>query len=93
MIAQSNSKIDINGDIVSLVKNEKKLPKKIVHSNYISEVGIYVAMPLLVLLGIGVYLDNAFHLKPVCTFGGIILGTISTFYNLFRMVTNDRSKT
>ena len=47
------------------------------------QIGFAILIPLLLCLGIGIWLDTHFHTKPQFTLGGIILGFILSFTNLF----------
>jgi ATP synthase protein I len=52
----------------------------------VGQVGYTVAIPLVVLAVAGVFLDNKFNTKPVMTLGGLLLGMISSFYALYRLL-------
>ena len=48
-------------------------------------IGFYLAIPLLVGVFAGIKLDEIFNKKPLFTIVFIVLGAISTFYNLIRL--------
>lgn len=47
--------------------------------------GFYLITPLLLGVFIGFWLDRHFNTKPVFIIAGIVLGTISVFYNLWKL--------
>ena len=49
-------------------------------------VGYSLVTPILLGVIIGLTLDSRFHSKPVFTVFFIFLGTVSSFYNLFRLI-------
>ncbi len=49
-------------------------------------VGWYVALSLLVPIGIGYWVDQKFHKAPVFTFIGLGVGSVIAFFGLFRML-------
>lgn len=68
--------------IVSKIGNEKK-------SNFsleiYQEVGYYIITPLIIGVFIGLYLDRYFKTKNLLTLLFIFLGSIFTFYNLYKI--------
>lgn len=64
-------------------KTEKKLI--LVLAKNLS-VGYYLATPLLVGVLVGVAVDKYFNTKPAFTLVAIALGTISTFFNLIKII-------
>ena len=82
-------KIDKNGNLrktsPNLIKKSKN--KRSFFSEYINiNVGYSLITPILIGVGIGLVLDNKFNSKPVFTVFFIFLGTVSSFYNLFRLI-------
>lgn len=73
---------------IELKKDQSKRKKK-ESSNFLlakyANVGYYVVTPLLVGVFLGLGLDAYFRTKPVFTVTLIILGTVSVFYNLFKL--------
>lgn len=56
--------------------------------------GMYLATPLLLAVFLGYQLDTYFHTKPVWMIVLILFGTISSFYNLWKLskeIKNERS--
>ncbi len=49
-------------------------------------VGIFILVPILVGLGVGYYLDNLFKTKPLFIILLLLLGIVSSFYNLWRLI-------
>ncbi|KKQ37434.1 MAG: hypothetical protein US54_C0035G0016 [Candidatus Roizmanbacteria bacterium GW2011_GWA2_37_7] len=47
--------------------------------------GIYLIVPLILAVVIGIYLDNKFGTRGKFTLYGIGFGTISIFYNLYKL--------
>jgi F0F1-type ATP synthase assembly protein I len=50
------------------------------------DLGIYLIIPLLAGLGIGVVLDNRTGIKPVGIITGLLLGAVGSFFNLIKIV-------
>ncbi len=48
-------------------------------------VGIYLIIPILLGILIGLKLDMVLKTKPLFVISGVVLGTISTFYNLYKL--------
>ena len=49
-------------------------------------VGWYVAVCIVGGLLIGLWLDRTFDIVPVFTLGGILFGTVLSFYGIYKMV-------
>jgi ATP synthase protein I len=77
--AEGNKK---NTEIV-VKKQQKKDVKWVV--KYMN-VGYYLAVPLIVGVFLGGYLDTKFKTKPVLTLALIVLGMIAAFYNLYKII-------
>ena len=67
---------------IEVVKKEKKNTKWTM--KYMN-VGYYLAVPLLVGVFLGNWLDNIFHTKPVFVLVLIFIGMIAAFYNLYKI--------
>lgn len=80
-----------NFDIVKNEKNQKEI--KNVHSNFLLAkylgIGYYVGAPLIIGAFLGVLADIFFKTKPLFIIIFIIIGTIGTFYNLFKSTKNN----
>jgi len=50
-----------------------------------SSLGYYLVTPLLLGVFFGVLVDKALHIAPSGVICGVLLGTIATFYNLYRL--------
>ena len=53
---------------------------------FLFTVGWYVALSLIIPVGIGYWLDNRFDKQPLLTLIGLGIGTVIAFYGLFRML-------
>lgn len=49
-------------------------------------IGFYLITPLLVGILVGAYADERLRSKPVGVTIGIVIGAVSTFYNLFKLI-------
>jgi F0F1-type ATP synthase assembly protein I len=81
--------IDKHGNLKKTNQNLKKKreTKKDFFSEYINiNVGYSLVTPILIGVIIGLTLDNKFRSKPVFTVLFIFLGTVSSFYNLFKLI-------
>mgnify|MGYP006279172221 CR=1 FL=1 len=50
------------------------------------ELGFLIAIPLVLFLVIGVFLDNKFNVFPFLTLAGIFLGILATFFDIYYLV-------
>ena len=50
------------------------------------DLGVYLVVPLLAGLGIGIVLDNKLGAKPICVISGLLLGSLGSFFNLIKIV-------
>jgi len=81
--------IDRRGNLKKTGRNFDKKPKakKDFFSEYINiNVGYSLVTPILIGVIIGLALDNKFNSKPFFTVFFIFLGTVSSFYNLFKLI-------
>lgn len=80
-----------NFDIAKNEENQKEIKK--VHSNFLLAkylgIGYYVSAPLIIGVFLGVLADIFFKTKPLFIIIFIIIGTIGTFYNLFKSTKNN----
>jgi F0F1-type ATP synthase assembly protein I len=62
--------------------------------NFLISVGWYVALSLIIPVGIGYWLDGPkmFNKRPLFTFIGLGVGTIIAFFGLFRMLIRYQSE-
>jgi F0F1-type ATP synthase assembly protein I len=62
--------------------------------NFLITVGWYVALSLIIPVGIGYWLDSPrmFNKRPLFTFIGLGVGTIIAFFGLFRMLIRYQSE-
>lgn len=81
--------IDKRGNLKKTSRNLKKKSKekKDFFSEYINiNIGYSLVIPILIGVIIGLTIDNKFHSKPVFTVLFIFLGTVLSFYNLFKLI-------
>ena len=81
--------IDRHGDLKKTSQDLKKKPetkKNFFTDNVNINVGYSIVTPILIGVIIGLTLDSRFHSKPVFTVFFIFLGTVSSFYNLFKLI-------
>ncbi|MGH2449432.1 MAG: AtpZ/AtpI family protein [Chloroflexota bacterium] len=52
-------------------------------------IGGYVALSLMIGLGIGLLLDYLFHSSPLFLIAGVVLGFIASFYATYRVATGE----
>ena len=81
--------IDKHGNLIKTSQSLKKKSKekKDFFSEYINiNIGYSLIIQILIGVIVGLVLDNKFHSKPVFTVLFIFLGTVSSFYNLFKLI-------
>lgn len=73
---------------IGLSKKSKKAIKNTQDLGYLKylNIGFYLVTPLLFGVLAGAYADGRFHSKPIVVTLGIIIGSVGTFYNLFKLV-------
>lgn len=87
-----------NSDEISAVDSEGNISKRNFKkksspaNNYLRygeymNIGVYIVVPLVAGVFIGVYLDKWLNTKPLFVLVFILLGTIASFYNLFKITT------
>lgn len=87
--------IDKQGNLKKIDKTLKKNEGKKANffSKYIDiNVGYSLVTPILIGVIIGLTLDNKFYRKPFFTVLFIILGMISSIYNLYKFYIDERRK-
>lgn len=52
----------------------------------VMDLGVYLVVPLLAGLGLGLLLDGKLGIKPVGIISGLVLGAIGSFFNLLKIV-------
>jgi len=52
----------------------------------VMDLGMYLLVPLLAGIGVGIVLDVKFGTKPLCVISGLLLGTVGSFFNLLKIV-------
>ncbi len=53
--------------------------------------GVYLMAPILMGLTIGVFLDTLLKVKPLLTVFFLFIGTVSTFYNIYKLVRDGKN--
>ena len=88
------TKIGRNGEMIDVEHDEiqkKKSSSWNIPPEYMN-LGLYLALPLLIGGFLGQFLDRKFGTKAIFTISFIIFGTISVFYNLFKLYSKDGNK-
>ena len=88
-IKHSYFEIEKSGELKEATQAPKKSSgtKKNFFTDYINiNVGYSLIIPILLGVIIGLILDSRFQSKPVFTVFFIFLGTVSSFYNLFKLI-------
>jgi hypothetical protein len=87
------TKVSISGDVEESEYIQKKLSKRKslgLPPEYLN-LGFYFVVPLLLAIFVGRYLDIKFGTRSLFTLSFIIIGTISIFYNLYKLYSKDES--
>ncbi len=86
------TKVSISGEIEEYIPTKKPrrkgslgLPKEYV------DLGLYLSVPLLLAVFGGNYLDKRFDTGSLFTISLLIFGTITVFYNLYKLIKKDAS--
>lgn len=88
------TKIGRSGEIIKVEREHIRKEKKSawnIPTEYFN-LGMYLALPLLIGVFLGQYLDRKFATRAMFTIVLIIFGTISVFYNLYRLYSKDGHK-
>lgn len=81
----SHSRIDEHGNLISQGNHYKKEKRNFGLPEEYMNLGVYLAVPLIFSVIIGPKLDKYFDTKNIFTILFIVLGTISVFYNLYKL--------
>ncbi len=78
----------VNSSFTIETFHEKKVEKKkdMFQMADVLNLGVYLAVPLLAGIGIGIVLDTKFGTRPICILSGLLLGVIGSFFNLIKIV-------
>lgn len=80
------SSLNAEGDIEKTVtKNPRKSERDLNVPPEYFNLGIYLVVPLIIFVIIGIYLDNKFKTQGEFTLYGIVFGTMALFYNLYKL--------
>ncbi|MCX6733181.1 MAG: AtpZ/AtpI family protein [Candidatus Roizmanbacteria bacterium] len=79
-------KVNSSFVIESFKKKEKKQTKETFQMSDVLDLGMYLVVPLLCFLGVGIVLDNKLKIQPFGTIFGILFGTIGSLFNLIKIV-------
>ncbi len=77
--------INAQGEIENVKDKVKHINKQKNNIVYF-DIGLYLVIPIFAGILLGQYLDGITNKKPFFTLLFIILGTIITFYNLFKLI-------
>ena len=89
MVEYSRSTISkINSSFVIVpTKRKKKAQERVTFQvNDMLNLGVYLVVPLLAGLGLGILVDNKLGIKPWGTLSGLVLGAVGSFFNLIKIV-------
>ena len=50
------------------------------------DLGVYLIVPLLAGIGIGIVLDTKLGTRPICILSGLLLGVMGSLFNLIKIV-------
>ncbi|KDR94809.1 Putative F0F1-ATPase subunit Ca2+/Mg2+ transporter [Peptoclostridium litorale DSM 5388] len=64
--------------------------KALENLSLISQLGISMVTPILVMIWIGNYLDKKFDKSPLFLFIFIVIGVASSFMNMYKLVMRDK---
>jgi F0F1-type ATP synthase assembly protein I len=79
-------KVNSSFVIESFKTKDKKTAKETFQMSDVLDLGMYLVVPLLFFLGVGIVLDNKLKIQPFGTIFGILFGTISSLFNLIKIV-------
>ncbi|PIZ61734.1 hypothetical protein COY16_06160 [Candidatus Roizmanbacteria bacterium CG_4_10_14_0_2_um_filter_39_13] len=80
------SKMNEDGDIEKVItKQPRKSERDLNIPPEYFNLGMYLVVPLIIGVAGGIYLDNKFGTQGTFTLIGIVFGTISIFYNLYKL--------
>jgi predicted F0F1-ATPase subunit len=54
----------------------------------LGQVGLLIVVPMLLGLGIGIFVDRQLHSSPVATLIGLLLGLAAGVYGVYRLVSS-----
>ncbi len=89
MVEYSRSSISkINSSFVIVpTKRKKKTQEHVTFQvNDMLNLGIYLVVPLLAGLGLGILIDNKMGTRPWGTLSGLVFGVVGSFFNLIKIV-------
>lgn len=85
-------KVDQEGNIEQFSKKEvrskTKQEKKIIEFKYFN-LGFYILTPIILGIFLGLAIDDILKTKPIFFIFFLILGSLSSFYNLFKLAKNE----
>lgn len=79
-----DQKFNLSNTITTTIKKTKKINKNLLSINSLN-IGAYLITPILLGVFIGYNLDIYLNSKPIFILLFILLGTFSSFYNLFKL--------
>jgi len=72
--------------IESFHERKKKKAPETFRMTDVLDLGMYLVVPLLSGLGLGIVLDNKLEIRPFGTIFGLLFGAIGSFFNLLKIV-------
>lgn len=72
--------------IESFHERKKKKAQETFRMTDVLDLGMYLMVPLLFGLGLGIVLDNKLEIRPFGTIFGLLFGAIGSFFNLLKIV-------
>jgi len=72
--------------IESFQGQKRKKAQETFRMTDVLDLGVYLVIPLLSGLGLGIVLDNKLEIRPFGTIFGLLIGAIGSFFNLLKIV-------
>jgi len=72
--------------IESFQGQKRKKAQETFRMTDVLDLGVYLVIPLLSGLGLGIVLDNKLEIRPFGTIFGLLVGAIGSFFNLLKIV-------
>lgn len=85
------TQVSISGEVEEFTPLKKRKKGSLGVPSHYFDLGMYLAAPLLIAVFVGRYLDERFNKGAFFTILLLIFGTITVFYNLYKLYGSDRS--
>ncbi len=86
------TRVDISGDVQEIEKPIESKQKRGLNISKYMDLGLQLSIPLLLAVFAGQYLDRKYGKQSFFTILFIIFGTITVFYNLYKLSKEDVSR-